>query len=665
MQSQLDEAIDSSKIVRSAIDKGSKDLEAAAMLPTRRSSHSSTQEDQAIKQSSGPGHDGSSSSSAQGGISSAPSKPILAPRKLLSRALKPLGPIPDIIGASASLPPRGGSISIVKAQSQTLARPLPLSSNSVMVVDGKIVPIGWRPSGGDGLLDNPKPIKTTAAPSAAIQKPECDTPQSGASDAAKDLLLSLDKTAINFPAPQQSFSISLEGMGASPGSKAPSAHKASDKDLLLEALNAWRASRLPNPSPGGDGRHKASSLNSVLPNAVVEALALARPKSIIELQGVPGMTPARIQKLGQELLDVVRQHLHTQLQLTKGSKAKDKAPAPLPAFARTSAATSSNTSASARVGDEDSAAEPPAPPVVQELPATTLRGGAQDNKASSEGDDDSSSSMMQLLMSRSRKDQQAFAALAPHQHMATFTADDEEPMAMQVVAAQGELLDNSAPEESAPGDLSAKQQRRPRRKADEAGLEDEREREPKKKGKKEASSSLHPDGPTASFKPPYPGGPAFLNRVSDAALKQYSSEEDRWILKQVAAGMPESDVAAVLRRSRNAIVRRVRLLIARATSAGSVVAPPSASQPAGSSAVVPMAMDAPAASNAPLPDALAAAANPSEEAAAVKAILNARAAAALARSTTSLPQHLIEPLIQYLRGDNNGQAVGITSRPAS
>lgn len=706
--SQLAAAIDpvtvskANRQTRQADDE--KDLQLAATLPSRRS-HSSTQEqeDQAIKQSSGPGHDGSSSSSAQGGISSAPAlpKPLLAPRKLLSKALKPLGPIPDIgtTAKSASLPPRAGSTSSAKAQSQALVKPVPLGTNSVMVVDGKIVPIGWRPT-VDGSFSNPGPIKTAAAPLAAAQKPECDTPHSGASDAAKDLLLSLDRplgsSLANFSAPQlllaqHSFSISIEGTGASPGSKAPSdslkppkpPKPPSDEVLLLEALNAWRASRLPNPNPHtGEGgvKHKASSLNSILPDAVIQALTLARPKSIVELQRVPGMTSARVQKLGHELLDVVRQHLHSQqqqqLSLTVKAR-KDEAASHVnglvlvsAALGRTSAATSSNTSAAARMVDDDCAAVPLAPPLD-----SSLARGVQ-GKATSEGDDDSSGSMMQLVITR--KEPQAF--LPTEQQC--MEAADEEPLALAILGGQNELMDHDhgplppLPPAAVAASGAVKQPGRPRRKAEEAGLDGETERgggdrQPKKKSKRAAPLSLHPDSPMASsFKPPFPGGPAFLNRVSDAALKQYSSEEDRWILKQVAAGMPESEVAAILRRSRNAIVRRVRLLIARATSAGSAavtVAPAVAPSNPGTSILAPPAPDVAPAALAPQSDALAVA-NPSEEAAAVKAILNARAAAALARSTTSLPQHLIEPLIQYLRGDNttsvNVAPGGATAAPA-
>ena len=189
---------------------------------------------------------------------------------------------------------------------------------------------------------------------------------------------------------------------------------------------------------------------------------------------------------------------------------------------------------------------------------------------------------------------------------------------------------------------------------------------------------------------------------------------------QVASGMPEAEVAAKLRRSRNAIVRRVRLLIARATGAGNgccpgggggglsalkpttwslqgsaggfVVADGSRSvrsQPIGSRAsslqrvsmvtasdTVPVGGSTkPAVLSAESvpPSALPAAAAPSAsgavtasvqppvdpgEAAAVRAILSARAAAAVARSTTSLPHHLLDPLIQCIRTGNIGDANG-------
>ena len=193
--------------------------------------------------------------------------------------------------------------------------------------------------------------------------------------------------------------------------------------------------------------------------------------------------------------------------------------------------------------------------------------------------------------------------------------------------------------------------------------------------------------------------------------------------------MPESEVAVKLRRSRNAIVRRVRLLISRATGAGlsltgtlglgslagggGLSVPKPASRPlqplsgkavsvvpslakavdgsegcqafgsgsgasslqripsASVSGVLPVEGSAQAVSKsaagagAVLPGATAAltsAVNASVsvsvsvpppvdpgEAAAVRAILSARAAAAVARSTTSLPQHLLDPLIQCIR----------------
>ena len=190
--------------------------------------------------------------------------------------------------------------------------------------------------------------------------------------------------------------------------------------------------------------------------------------------------------------------------------------------------------------------------------------------------------------------------------------------------------------------------------------------------------------------------------------------------------MPESEVAVKLRRSRNAIVRRVRLLISRATGAGlgltgslgcsasgggvGLLAPKPATWPPqpligkadgvppklatavdvsgsgseGSQAIksasslqrIPLASvsgvtsvegsaqavlswsgagpgAAPPGAAAPALASMATASAPPSvdpgEAAAVRAILSARAAAAVARSTTSLPQHLLDPLIQCIR----------------
>ena len=596
--------------------KANEGLETAAALllangPLRQESHSSTQEEQkqAVKQS------GSSSSSAQGGVNSAPSKSLSAPNAFLS---KPLGPIADA-SAKGGLPPK----------------PIPLGSNAVMVVDGKIVPIGWRPA-GDSILPL-LPVKTSAPSAPNQRKQDSNTPLSGASDAANELLVSLETNRNPPLKTMQSSSIAIEGMGASPGSKTANADKSSNS--LLESLMSWRSSRMQS---AGDGKQKLSA-NSFLPESILLAVAQKPPTSIVELQIIPGMTPARIQKLGQEILDLVRQHLHSQaLQRMK----RKEASAPVVALGRASVTTSSNTSAAAADGLALTASL--APPLIQD-------------KASEGGDDDSSSSAMQLLMDMSRKDQAAAVA-------AGGVSTDDEPMAMAIVDAQVEPLLHVA----APNAGVVVKKRRQRRKAhvaevDQEESEDEEE-PPKKKGKKD---SLAPP-----LNPPYPGGPAFLNRVSDAALKQYSSEEDRWILRQVAAGMPEGEVAAILRRSRNAIVRRVRLLIARATSAGNAaaannqtvqkaavaVAPPLAPAPAPSLASAPP--EAPRAAEVVLLAAPASlASNPSEEAAAVRAILSARAAAALARSTTSLPQHLRDPLIQYLLGDAREARAG-DSNPA-
>ena len=233
-----------------------------------------------------------------------------------------------------------------------------------------------------------------------------------------------------------------------------------------------------------------------------------------------------------------------------------------------------------------------------------------------------------------------------------------------------------------------------------------------------------------------PSGGRFLERMSDAALKQYSREEDRWILDQVASGVPEGEVAVTLRRSRNAIVRRVRLLIARATGTGTggggggcgvggssrgIGTPSKSAAPwphsrskarAGASNATPFSEAVPAAdaaeassasgrSTAPpavppggqvgapavkggaapaaaggggtgggVPHAVGAADAATEaaavpppppaidpsEAAAVRAILSARAAAAVARSTTSLPQHLLDPLIKCIRMGSGSSA---------
>ncbi|GAX79972.1 hypothetical protein CEUSTIGMA_g7411.t1 [Chlamydomonas eustigma] len=185
----------------------------------------------------------------------------------------------------------------------------------------------------------------------------------------------------------------------------------------------------------------------------------------------------------------------------------------------------------------------------------------------------------------------------------------------------------------------------------------------------------------------------FLLRTADAALKQYSREEDLWILSQVAAGRSEVEVALLLHRSRNAIVRRVRLLVSRVTTAAAAA---HASQRIGSSLLKPDAdikaalaagkrqegaletiskgfnmvsksqfeyagLDG-AVSQVKMEEALrsSSAASrdasfmgepvPEEAIAAVQTIMAARASAAALRGATNLPEHLLHPLLTCIKG---------------
>jgi DNA helicase-2/ATP-dependent DNA helicase PcrA len=85
---------------------------------------------------------------------------------------------------------------------------------------------------------------------------------------------------------------------AAPGTRAATAAGAAAEpgDPLYEALSAWRRDR---------ARVEAVPAYIVFHNRVLAAIADARPRSLVELSAVPGVGPQKLDRYGEEVLEVV------------------------------------------------------------------------------------------------------------------------------------------------------------------------------------------------------------------------------------------------------------------------------------------------------------------------------------------------------------------------
>jgi superfamily II DNA helicase RecQ len=69
-----------------------------------------------------------------------------------------------------------------------------------------------------------------------------------------------------------------------------------DRSTLSNALRAWRTAR---------ARADAVAPFIVFHDATIEAIAARRPRSIAELRRVPGVGPTKLDRYGEEIIEVV------------------------------------------------------------------------------------------------------------------------------------------------------------------------------------------------------------------------------------------------------------------------------------------------------------------------------------------------------------------------
>jgi DNA helicase-2/ATP-dependent DNA helicase PcrA len=86
------------------------------------------------------------------------------------------------------------------------------------------------------------------------------------------------------------------GPGAGPRERAPKVEPA-DRSPLSNALRAWRTAR---------ARADAVAPFIVFHDSTIEAIAARRPRSIAELRRVPGVGPMKLDRYGEEIIEVVR-----------------------------------------------------------------------------------------------------------------------------------------------------------------------------------------------------------------------------------------------------------------------------------------------------------------------------------------------------------------------
>ncbi len=117
---------------------------------------------------------------------------------------------------------------------------------------------------------------------------------------ASDAVASLSSATVPAPLPTAAAPVTAPAAATAPPSALPQATGAASLDpQLVSALREWR-------TVCATAEQRAPYLCAT--NALIDALATHRPRSLAALRAVPGMGPTRMEKYGDALLALIKQH---------------------------------------------------------------------------------------------------------------------------------------------------------------------------------------------------------------------------------------------------------------------------------------------------------------------------------------------------------------------